>query len=340
MTHSVRTTIRIDELKELATRILKLKGATEREAEVIVGDYLDADLRGRTSHGFVSFGVAVSAFDNRGKYRVRRAEGALVSIEGNGDSGHLAAREAIDLALSLENRSPVQAIGINGVTRINSPGVIARYGAEKGVVTLVWEYGGKNFMIPHGGKRAALSTNPIGIGIPHTDPLFVVDIASSERAIGFVELAKLDGESIPESWGVDDSGQATTDPRRVAAVKPFGGYKGYALALAFEILSGPLVGAAVGSKGSLGERGVLILLIDPTAFGQTVDSFRDQVIGLLREVGEVEPADPARPVVYPGQASSRRAEELLRSGTLTYPESVIDNLRRWERELLAQAPNG
>lgn len=337
MSDSRRGTIGIEELKELATRILLAKGASEREARVVVDDYLDAELRGRHSHGFASFGVAVSAFGGKGAYRAVQSKGPILQIEGNGDCGHVVAREAIDLALSDPERPKVQAIGIRGITRFNCPGVIARYGAERGAVTLVWEYGGKNFMIPHGGTEAALSTNPLGIGIPHTDPPFVVDIALSEKAIGFVELAKLSGEAIPESWGVDEKGRATTDPHRVAAVKPYGGYKGYALALAFEILSGPLVGAAVGSKGSLGERGALILLIDPTAFGQTAGEFREQVAALLREIGESAPADPARPVVYPGQASARRAADTLSSGRLSLPVSVLEHLRRWGEEARAEA---
>jgi ureidoglycolate dehydrogenase (NAD+)/L-2-hydroxycarboxylate dehydrogenase (NAD+) len=334
MSDSRRSTIGIEELKELATRILLSKGASEKEAGIVVSDYLDAELRGRHSHGFASFGVAVSAFEDKGTYRVVQSKGPVLQIEGNGDSGHVVAREAIDLALSDPERPKVQAIGIRGITRFNCPGVIARYGAERGVVTLVWEYGGKNFMIPYGGTRAALSTNPLGIGIPHTDPPFVVDISLSEKAFGFVELAKLRGEAIPESWGVDENGRTTTDPNHVAAVKPYGGYKGYALALAFEILSGPLVGAAVGTKGSLGERGALILLIDPTAFGQTVDDFREHVTALLREICDSAPADPARPVVYPGQASSRRVADALSAGYLSLPVSVLENLRRLGEEAL------
>ncbi|MEK8132251.1 Ldh family oxidoreductase [Paenibacillus filicis] len=333
MSDSQWGTIQIDELKNLATRILLAKGATEREARIVVDDYLDADLRGRTSHGFLSFGVALSSFDARGAYRAAPSKGPVLHIEGHGDVGHIVARDAIDLALSDPDRPKVQAIGISGISRFNCPGVIARYGAQQGLVTLVWEYGGKNLMIPHGGTEAALSTNPLGIGIPHTDPLFVVDIALSERAIGLVEVAKLSGQSIPESWGVDEKGQATTDPYRVAAVKPYGGYKGYALALAFEILTGPLVGTGAGSKGSLNDRGALILLIDPTAFGQTAEAFREQVTDLLREIGESPPADPAQPVAYPGQASDRRAAEVLSSGQLSLPISAIDNLRSWAETL-------
>jgi ureidoglycolate dehydrogenase (NAD+)/L-2-hydroxycarboxylate dehydrogenase (NAD+) len=139
-------------------------------------------------------------------------------------------------------------------------------------------------MVPYGGTKAALSTNPIGIAIPGTDPLFVLDLATSERAIGFVELAKLADTSIPKDWGVDKDGIPTTDPLQLAAMRPFGGYKGYALALAFEILAGALVRVPIGTQGSLTSRGALIFLLDPTTFGHTADSFGLQVRNFLQEV--------------------------------------------------------
>ncbi|UUZ80149.1 Ldh family oxidoreductase [Paenibacillus sp. P26] len=323
------TSIAISELKKLAVQILVQKGASEQEAEIVAEDYLDADLRGRSSHGFASFSTAVEAFENRGKYQVERFEGSVLSIHGNGDSGHLVARDAIDLSLQRLQSQKVLAVGISDITRFNCPGAIARYGAERGAVTLVWEYGGKNLMVPHGGKQAAVSTSPFGIGIPHTDPLFVVDIALSERAIGFVELAKLKGEPIPETWGVDREGRPTADPHQVAAVNPFGGYKGFALALAFEILSGALVGVPIGSKGSLGRRGALILLIDPTLFGQSTEAFRDQVVAFLQEVTGTPAVDPSVPVTYPGQGSEARVRAQLEQGVLTLPEPVITQIRNW-----------
>ena len=107
-------------------------------------------------------------------------------------------------------------------------------------------------MVPNGGQTAALSTNPIGIAIPGTEPMFVLDIATSERSVGYLSMAKSTGESIPPSWAVDKEGRPTSNPNIAVAVLPFGGYKGFALSLAFEILSGALVGTPIGQNGQLG----------------------------------------------------------------------------------------
>lgn len=321
------TVISIDEVKSLCLEALRRKGALPHEADIVFDDYLDAELRGRASHGFSSFSVALLAFPHEGSYAVSKHSGSVIAIEGNGDCGHVVAREAIDLALETLGESKTCTIGIGNITRFNCPGSIARYAAVQGAIAIVLEYGGANFMIPHGGTREALSTNPLGIAIPGTDPLFVLDIATSQRAFGYVSLAKLAQQEIPATWGVDGTGKPTTDPNQLAAVSPFGGYKGYGLALAFEILSGALVQVPIGQQGQLSKRGALLMLFDPTIFGHSTQSFSEQVSGFLQELGEVPASDENVPVSYPGQRGEERYRRALKSGEISLHQSLIEQLR-------------
>lgn len=319
--------IEIAELERRCLQALQRKGATFEEAQIIFEDYLDAELRGRTSHGFASFSVALAAFPHEGHCEVIDHSGSILRIEGHGDCGHVVARKAIDLAMERLDQQKLYSIGISNITRFNCPGKVARYAAEKGAIAIVLEYGGKNFMVPPGGLRAALSTNPIGIAIPGIYPLFVVDIATSERAIGYVNIAKNEGLSIPPTWGVDKEGQITTDPHQLIAMNPAGGYKGFALSLAFEILSGALLGVPIGSKGDLGKRGGLIFLLHPTIFGQNSDSFNQQVTDFLNEVIAVPSRDLKCSIFYPGQQSEMLYQQRRKEGTITLSKSIIDQLQ-------------
>jgi LDH2 family malate/lactate/ureidoglycolate dehydrogenase len=322
-----RIQISIDELRQLCAAALTRKGASTEEAEIVFDDYLDAELRGRTSHGFAAFSVALSVFPKRGSYEVVGLQGSVLLIEGNGDCGHVVARRAVDLALEHLPKTKIMAVGLRNITRFNCPGSIARYAAERGSIALVLEYGGQNFVVPYGGRTAALSTNPIGIAFPGTDPLFILDMATSERAGGYVTLAKVVGETIPSNWGVDDNGQPTSDPSSVVAVNPFGGYKGYGLALAFEILSGALVGVPLGSKGTLVRRGAFIVLIDPTIYGHSAESFAKQVTDFLNEVTSVAPRTPEQAVTYPGQRGEQSRREKLSMNSLSLPATVIKEIK-------------
>lgn len=319
--------ISLDELKNICVQSLIKKGATPYEANIVFEDYLDAELRGRASHGFASFGVALGAFPHQGTFEVVNTAFSSITIEGHGDTGHVVARRGIDLGLKNLPNAKVCAIGLRNITRFNCPGSIARYAAKKGAIAIVLEYGGKNFMVPYGGKSAALSTNPIGIAIPDTDPLFVLDIATSERAIGYVALAKETHSSIPENWGVDQEGKATTNPSELRAMNAFGGYKGSSLAMAFEILSGALVGVPIGASGDLAKRGAFILLLDPTIFGQTKEEFQTKVSQFLKEIIHTSPQDETTPVTYPGQLGETKLQKHLKEGAIFLPKTVIENLK-------------
>jgi LDH2 family malate/lactate/ureidoglycolate dehydrogenase len=321
-------TIPIQELRELGRQVLLKYGATKREAEIVTEDYLDADLRGRFSHGFTYFRNAVEAFQDKGVYQVGPFDGSYMHITGNSDLGHIVAREAIDLAIPFLPDRKMISIGLTDITRFNCSGIIARYGAEQGAVTLVFAYGGTSVMTPPGGMAAAVNNTPLGIAIPHTDPLFVLDMATSERAWGHLTLAKYNQETIPSTWGVDQQGQPTTNPAEVKYLSPVGGYKGFGLALAFEMLGGALVNVPIGSKGPGKSRGALIQLIDPTIFGHTVESFREQVTGFLSEINAVPTVDPDKSITYTGQASEQRYREQVESGVITVHESVIQYLQK------------
>ena len=288
-------------------------------------DYLDAEVRGRHSHGFVSFDVALSAFPKHGVAEVAEHGAGVITITGNGDCGHTVLRAGIDAAVPHMDEQRLYAIGVGDVTRVNCPGVIARYGAQHGCITLVFEYGGKNFLAPTGGIQPALSTNPLSIGIPGTDPLFLLDFATSERAIGYVALARMNGTAIPPTWGIDTAGESTSDPRDVAAVLPFGGYKGYGLSLAIELLAGALVGVPVGTAGSLGCRGALVLLLAPTIFGQDTATFAIAAQNFLDEVIGTQPIGEA-PVQYPGQRSDQLWQQAMASQTVALPMPVWRHL--------------
>jgi LDH2 family malate/lactate/ureidoglycolate dehydrogenase len=140
---------------------------------------------------------------------------------------------------------------MRNIKRFATPGTVARRATEKGMIALVFQYGGQAFMAPYGAAEAVISTNPIGIGIPTDEAPLILDMATSERAFYFIALAKALGERIPDTWGIDGSGQPVTDPSQVTAVLPFGGYKGYALAVMLEIMTGPFLGVDVGLKGDL-----------------------------------------------------------------------------------------
>ena len=93
---------------------------------------------------------------------------------------------------------------------------------------------------------------------PHRDrfprsgaPPVVVDVATTQGTRGDVLLAQRTGQPLPDHWAFDSEGHPTRNPYEAlpprGSLAPLGGHKGYALAVAIEILCAVLAGAPTSS---------------------------------------------------------------------------------------------
>ena len=78
-----------------------------------------------------------------------------------------------------------------------------------------------------------LGTNPIAIAVPSSRGPIVLDMGTSAYMMTEVMLRERLGELLPEGVALGPGGEPTTDPTaaRRGALLPFGGYKGFGLAL-------------------------------------------------------------------------------------------------------------
>jgi LDH2 family malate/lactate/ureidoglycolate dehydrogenase len=181
-------------------------------------------------------------------------------------------------------------------------------------------------VIPYGGAEPALGTNPICLAAPTEGGVFNLDMATSQVAMNRIWNARDEGRPIPESWGVDAEGRATTDAAAVTAAMPLGGYKGYGLGLMVEVLCGVLAGAGVrhgvgqlyGDGGEQQDTGHFHLAIDPE---RTVgrDRFATMLGGLLGELRAIPPAPGFDEVLAPGDPEDRARAEREQNGVPIEP---------------------
>lgn len=324
--------IPIDELRDLCIRILVSRELTEEEAAIIAEDYLDAEMRGKPSHGLRSFSVVVEDCKKRGRAQVGFERGPVILYEGGGDIGHLVAHKAVHWAERSCRDHGFAIAGMRDIKRFATPGTVARRGAEKGMIALVFEYGGQAFMAPYGGADPVISTNPIGIGIPTGRAPLLLDMASSERAFYFIALAKALGQEIPATWGIDSRGRPVTDPAQVTAVLPFGGYKGYSLAVMLEILTGPFLGVDVGLKGNLSTRGALCLFFSPSLFGVDTEGFHARVDTFINTIKNARVAEGHEEIFVPGEQGEKRRRKAVQEGVIELDKEAFESLKALAQE--------
>src|SRR5207253_11239663 len=101
---------------------------------------------------------------------------------------------------------------------------------------------GRGAAAPFGGAEPAFSTNPISIGMPGGEtPDMLIDFATTVVAEGKIQVARAKGAELPPGCIVDKNGKPSVNPNDLyegGSLLPFGGHKGYALAMFVEMLCG------------------------------------------------------------------------------------------------------
>ncbi|MFH0853156.1 MAG: Ldh family oxidoreductase [bacterium] len=315
--------VKIEYIRSLLVTKLRKLNFTAKEARAIAEEYVGGELKGKSSHGIYGFIRAYRKMKGRkrGHYKVTKNKPAFAFIDGRKDMGQIVADYAIKLAMTKAKKTGVAMVGGNNIQAFLRPGTWAEMAARKGLVALCFNYGGGPLMAPTGAREAVISTNPIGIGIPYQPFPLVIDMAVSNRAFYNVRLAKTLGKKISKDWGIDKFGQPTTDPNALVAVLPFGGYKGYALGLALEVLTGPLVRTKVG-KNTKGYRGFLFIVIDPLVF-TTKKEFDRDTKKLIKEVKTAKKITGVKNILIPGERAYAIEQKKIKSGYFELDKEII-----------------
>ena len=297
-------------------------------AEILVA----ADRRGIASHGtarlpnYITL-VDAGVMDPGGVPHLVRERDALALFDAENGWGHHAGRVAIDWAIGAA-RSAGSAVAV--VRNSNHYGIAGWYamrGARAGLIGCAFT-NSSPLVAPTRAIRPLLGTNPIAIAAPagHWE-VFCLDMATSTIPRGRIEVAARRGETLPVGWAIGPDGHpATTAKDALAgALLPLGGleetagYKGYGLALAIDLLSGVLSGAAFGpnivglfSTEGKSDLGHAFWVIDPGAIAEPGE-FEGRLEGYLDQLTGAETvSDAPGRVLVPGEPEAeaeRRADD-------------------------------
>src|SRR5258708_1778305 len=130
------------------------------------------------------------------------------------------------------------------------------------------------------------------------------------------------GLSIPEGWTIDHQGQPATDAAELygpprGALLPFGGHKGFGLAMLIDALAGGLSGAGCCTDASspMGGKtdGVFLIAVSIAAFRPLLE-FQRTIGRLVHHVKSSPPAPGLPEVLVPGELEARIRHHRLREG--------------------------
>ncbi len=240
---------------------------------------------------------------------------AALAWDANHGWGPVALTEAMAACIARAAQTGSCIGVIRNVGHIGRLGYYAEAAAKAGVIGMISCSGnpGNAVQAPWGGRDARLSTNPLAFGFPHSggDDV-VVDISTTQAARGKVLLAAASGQPLPEGWAFDRGGAATTDPATAlppnGTLAPLGGHKGYALAIAVELLCGALAGAYPPEQSAV----FLAVIAADKLAGR--DEYAASVSAVEAAMVSSEPRPGGESVRLPGAGAAERRRRAQQDG--------------------------
>ncbi|NCB50597.1 MAG: Ldh family oxidoreductase [Clostridia bacterium] len=186
-------------------------------------------------------------------------------------------------------------------------------------------------MSPYGSADRLLGTNPIIMGCPAGEEYpMVLDISTSNVAMGKVMAYRREGKPLPLGWANDINGVPTTDAAKAYSAVPITTYKGSGLAIFVDVFGALLSNACYGSDiksvaAMVPENtGFAVILVDIEKF-MPIDVFKQSADRYIRMMKGSRKAEGFDEIFMPGEIEYRKKAENIKTG-LSITDTLCDDL--------------
>jgi LDH2 family malate/lactate/ureidoglycolate dehydrogenase len=342
--------INSDQLRTFVQDVFVKMGVPVDDAWLVADNLVAADLRGVGSHGVARLsryvnGIRDGLITPITKVSIAVETPSTATLDAHDGLGQVAAKAGMELAIQKAKHS---GAGFVGVKNSNHYGIAAYYAMmalEHDLIGISLTNSAP-LVVPTFAREIFVGTNPISIAVPtdHERP-YILDMATSTAPRGKVEVCHRENKPMPPGWATDETGRGTDDAGRVlknllerkgGGLLPLGGegeltsgYKGYGLAVAVDIFSAVLSGAAFGPHvdQSYGEHkqpanvghffGALDIkgFIDPIVFKKTMDLY-------ILQLRDLPKAGGANRIYIHGEKEYEFTEQYLKTGVPLHSKTI------------------
>jgi LDH2 family malate/lactate/ureidoglycolate dehydrogenase len=325
-----RVRLTADEARALAVNALKKAGYDDEQAGVIADHVMDAALCGYEYSGLPKL---LNVFEHKNLYQPRRRVHAVhetpvsVMLDGGNNCGMYTLMRAAEMAIAKAREHGFGVIGLNNSWVSGRGAIYVETIARAGLIG-IHTVSSTQHVAPPGAAKPAYGTNPLSFGFPTAGDPFVIDLGTSAFMSTDLMFRKRRGEPLPEGVAIDAQGRPTRDAKaaRAGALLSFGGYKGFALAMAAQAL-----GVFAGSGNDQEKNyGYLMMAMKPDLL-MPLAEYRKQLSENLARIKATPRQPGVEEIRMPGERSFKERERHLREGI------VID---RFSYEALLAVPAG
>jgi len=326
--------LKINDVIDLSIAKMMRHGVPQQEAEISAPIYLEGELWGKRDHGFRYLEGCLLQYQEgatrRGELTIRHQTANSALVDGGFHFPFFIHYTAMKLAIDMAKASGLALVGARNGGVSGLLGYYSQMATEQGLIGIAMN-SALLAVVPPGGETPLLSTNPLTIGIPRLDrPPLILDMATSAGTYSQIMVAQRDRQPLPAGIAVDLDGKPTTDPFKAvdathhAHLVPFGGYKGFGLALMIELLCNAGLGTPIGTSKlepyfDPAYSNGLYFVFRPDLFVDR-DVFDSLVSQLLTDIESSQKTATVGEIRLPGEESQHRKAAILRTGLIDIEE--------------------
>ena len=317
-----RIKLSVTEARDLAEGALRGIGYNDAEARIIADHVVDAALCGYEYSGLAKIlNIPDAAHFKRPRrpIKVLCETDVSLALDGGNNVGMLALYRAAEATIRKAAAHGLALVSVTDAWMSGRSAYFVEMIAKAGLVAIHTAASGP-MVAPPGGAKGVLGTNPLAIAIPSSREPVVLDFGTSAYMMTDLMLRERLGELLPEGVAIGPGGEPTRDPTlaRRGALLPFGGYKGFGLALMIQALG------LLGGAEQDGDPGYLFIAFRPDLLGPE-DVFRRRVTQLIDDIKATPRQAGIDEIRIPSERAFRSRERLLAEG-LTIDRLVFDAL--------------
>ena len=308
-----RIRLSIAEARRLAEGALQGIGYSDDDARIIADHVIDAALCGYEYSGLPKIlNISESRHFRlpRRPMRVLRETGVSLAFDGGNNVGMLVLFHAAEATIKKTAAHGIALVSVADAWMSGRSAYYVEMIAKAGLVA-IHTAASSQLVAPPGGMRPVLGTNPIAIAVPASRGPLVLDMGTSAYMMTELMLRERLGQLLPEGVALGPGGEPTRDASlaRQGALLPFGGYKGFGLALMVQAL-GLLAG--LGPNGE-NDYGYLFIAFRPELLGST-EVFEGEVTRLIERIKATPRRLGINEIRIPSERAFRCRERALRDG--------------------------
>ena len=309
--------IHADPLTDFATAILDQAGGQPAFARKVAQRLVAANLTGHDSHGVGMIpayveGIQAGQLNAAAEARLIEEKGPFLLVDGQQGFGQVVTEQAMEMAIARAKEQHIAVLSLRNSFHLGRLGDWGAMAAEAGLIGILYAnvLSPNSLVAPFGGSTARFTTNPYCTAIPATaqTPMLLLDMATSQIAMGKARVAHLSGKPVPPGSVIDATGAPTTDPAVMfeepkGALTTMGAHKGFGLAILCDILGGSFSGGGANLPERVVEGRIInnlfAIVFDPDVYGGAAEMGLD-IDAYTQWVKSSPPGPGSDGVLFPG----------------------------------------